>query len=1152
MSACPRTIKPMLMQRNQCRQSGRSRCLRVCSVRSIRPDLHSNSTLGRVFCALFVIAVAAQPVCADDLGMEFFEKKIRPVLVRHCHKCHSAASSNPEGGLRLDSRAGIRRGGETGPAVVPDQIDESLLIEALRYESLEMPPDEQLPERVIDDFVRWIEMGAPDPRESRVATSDADTWQAILAARRDIWSLRPIRQIVPLVAAGPADSGNAVDRFIDAKLREAGLQSVEMADRHALIRRLSFALTGLPPTPEAIDTFVGDQVPNAWERLVDRVLASPHFGERWARHWMDVVRFSETHGHEWNFEIRGAWRYRDYLIRAFNHDVPYDQIVREHIAGDLLNEPRWNAHLQINESLIGTAFYRFGEVGHDDCLEFREISLDVIDNQIDTFSKAFQAMTVSCARCHDHKLDAVSMRDYYALSGIFSSSRYVARTIDAPNVNDDIKSQLVRLNDEIRQELAELWMRSVDRTDEYLLAAQSTQNQESHVTGAPLDEKLLSRWVVALEAVNNDDEEEPSVEHPFYLWQRMASSGGGAVWEELRETCAGEHRARSEFNAKNFISFGDFPGPGARSAKEEYRWHADGLGADEAWCCSGEFSVMPDGEEVLQGLLPAGFHTHRLSNRLNGALRSPMLPKTKKFLSVKVLGQGESGLRKIYDNCHLNVGTKLLATDEPKWITVSTASEYSDSRVYAALVTRFSNQAWPKYDTQTQVDPNNIRSWFGVMRAVLHDCEDPPRDELTHIQKLLRGPTVTNLQELADRYAETICQAVSAWVAKQSIDDDVRWINWLLKNNLLTTSTTATPRLDELVAQYRAVESRIPPPRILNAMLDIDPAVDVPLRVRGDPFKLGDRVPRRYLEVLTGSADPLVVDGSGRRELAEMIASPDNPLTARVMVNRVWHHLFGAGIVRTTDDFGSIGERPSHPQLLDYLAWQFIEDGWSIKRLIRTLILTRTFRMSSHPFAGAMQKDPENRLLHHYPLRRLDAESIRDSFLFTSHRLETKLHGRSIHPWRSVERLDRRLFRGPLDGDGRRSVYLKVTLTEEPPFLSVFNLPEAKVTRGRRDVTNVPSQALTLLNAPFVNEQAEFWAARIISGPGTVSERIERMFLRTLGRPPRPVESERFVKLLDQLAGLQGISSDNVLTSQQLWKDVAHSMFNLKEFIYIR
>jgi len=311
-------------------------------------------------------------------------------------------------------------------------------------------------------------------------------------------------------------------------------------------------------------------------------------------------------------------------------------------------------------------------------------------------------------------------------------------------------------------------------------------------------------------------------------------------------------------------------------------------------------------------------------------------------------------------------------------------------------------------------------------------------------------------------------------------------------------------------------------------------------------------VPRRYLEVLSRPGERFVTGGSGRRELAERIVSPDNPLTARVMVNRVWHHLFGAGLVRTVDDFGHVGDRPSHPELLDYLAAGLVEDGWSVKRLIRSLVLTRAFRMGNRPSPAAREADPQNRLLQHYPARRMEAEAIRDSILTASGRLDGTLYGPSIQPFRETENADRRLFPGPLDGGGRRSVYVKNNLMESPKFLGVFNFPGGKVTQGRRDVTNVPAQALALLNDAFVLQQADVWAGRLVARPdASPAARVEWMLQVALGRPPRPEERIRFEEAVALFAELHGVPATEVLQSRAVWKGVAHTLFNLKEFLTV-
>jgi hypothetical protein len=393
---------------------------------------------------------------------------------------------------------------------------------------------------------------------------------------------------------------------------------------------------------------------------------------------------------------------------------------------------------------------------------------------------------------------------------------------------------------------------------------------------------------------------------------------------------------------------------------------------------------------------------------------------------------------------------------------------------------------------------------------------------------------------------------VRAWAADRATDDDVLWLQALLRGGLLGNSLGLTPRLRELATEYRRVERELALPRIVPGVADFDPGFSQPILVRGDCWRPGAAVSRRYLEVLAELGEHPITAGSGRLELAEQIAGRDNPLTARVMVNRIWHHLFGAGLVRTTDDFGHVGELPSHPELLDYLAARFVDEGWSIKRLIQALVLTEAFRTASKPSVPAQEVDPQNRLLQHYPARRLEAEGIRDAILAASGRLDEHLFGPSIQPYREGENADRRLFPGPLDGDGRRSVYIKNNLMEGPKFLSAFDFPGGKVTQGRRDVTNVPAQALALLNDPFVVQQADLWAGRLVRRPdATPAGRIEYVFRVALGRPPDEEERQRFERVVGELAALEGVPADGVLRSRAVWKDVAHAVFNLKEFIYI-
>jgi hypothetical protein len=1089
----------------------------------------------RTSLTLVVLAFASAARAGTNEDLAFFEAKIRPVLVEHCYGCHSAQAKKPKGKLLLDSRDGLRKGGETGPALVPGDPDKSLLIRAVRHidEALKMPPDKKLPAAVIADLETWIRRGAADPR-GKAAVVAAPTWEAVYKERKQWWSLQPVRKPELPTVKNAQWSAQAIDRFILARVEAAGLTPARDADPRTIIRRLSLVLTGLPPTESEVEDFVTawgraatpQAAQGAVEQAVDRLLASPHFGERWARHWLDVVRFTETHGNEWNYEVHHAWRYRDYLIRAFNADVPYDQLVREHIAGDLLATPRWNNDEHFNESVIGTAFYRFGEVNHDDCIDLRQIGYDIVDNQIDTLTKAFQATTVACARCHDHKLDAVSMRDYYGLLGILRSSRCVSHTIDAPDVNAAIQDRMRTTKAAIRTEVANAWLKEIG----------------------------MDRLAKKLAAVTDD---KLPMENPLSVWRQTVREGGDktGVSEALKkvsERYTQEAAERAKPNDASVIA--DFRTGGWPD------WHVGGQGLRGTPSHSGEFTVSSETRQALGAILPAGAYTHALSEKLNGTLRSPVLRGGKKYISFQVLGERASAVRLVSNNCQLNYRNfKYLNADRLQWITFPLPAESDGLRVYAELMTKFDNPKFPDQLGQLGGDKKDYRmpwekaaadprSHFGVTQVVLHDQPTPPKPSLAHLACLFEGPLPSSLADLASRYAKRVEAAIRTWRDDKASDDDALWLDACVRQGLLGNRPDLTPRLAELIRAYRGLDAKLALPRVVPGMADCGPGFSQAVFTRGDYGRPGEKAPRRFVEVV--APEPIASAGSGRLELANAIASPANPLTARVMVNRVWHHLFGTGIVRTVDDFGHVGERPSHPELLDYLADQFVHDGWSLKRLIRAIVVSRTFRQAHHPTDGDLLTDPENRLLTRYPARRMEAEAIRDALLATSGRLDHTLYGPSIAAFRDKEYADRRLFRGPLDGAGRRSIYIKVTLMEPPKFLEVFNFPGSKVTQGRRDVTNTPAQALAMLNDPFLLQQADAWAKRLIDREGdTVPARVTAMLQTALGRSPSAAETDRFTRFVAQAAEAHGVGANEVLASPAVWREVSHAVFNLQEFI---
>lgn len=1113
---------------------------------------------GALFCCFLSPAFGA-----DNKGMGLFETTIRPVLIQHCYPCHSATSPDLKGELRLDSRPAMRRGGKSGPAITPGAPLESLLIDALHHRTRKMPPDKKLSDEILTAFEQWISLGAPDPRDQEPTDQELaeQSWQNILQSRRDWWSLNPVQPSSIPEVKNTEWVKQALDYFILSRQEQQGITAAATADSRTLIRRLSFTLTGLPPSLNEVEQFLNNCKSDpdaAYQKLVEQLLKSPHFGEHWARHWMDVVRFTETHGNEWNYEVHYAWRYRDYLVRAFNNDLPFDELVREHIAGDLIQTSRSHPEKGYNESVIGTAFYRFGEINHDDCIALRSIGYDILANQVDTLTKAFQASTVACARCHDHKIDAFSTRDYYSLLGILRSSRLVAHTIDPPDLNEPALQQLEELKPRIRSRLTELWLDETDHFTSYLIAAEAARTNQKNAgqTSQKLNPKRLEQWKKTFTVEN------ATMDNPAYPWLSLANKDNTVPiserWSELASQYVNENSRRRQSNQNDYELLYDL-----REGSET--WTASGHSLTHGVSKDGELAFTGNGDLTLQGLLPAGVNSHRLTHNLGGSYRSPILHTEKKYLSLQVLGGERAAVRIVSNNCQLNyVNYKVLLSDQSEWITFEPADDTQKLRAYIEILTKFDNPKFPDQlatiggaKANDRVPWNDLaddpRSFFGISRVVLHDSQDPPQPELDHLCSLFQSAeAIRSVNDLAIRYANVLQKAIQAWAENRSTPGQNTWVDWLIRNQLLPYSLDDDKDLKDLVSQYRGIEKEhIRQPRIIPGVEDVDDGINQPLLVRGNSNELGEPVPRRFFEVLDHDGLPFN-NGSGRRELAERIASPDNPLTARVMANRVWHHLFGTGIVRTVDDFGRLGDQPSHPALLDHLALHLVKNNWSLKELIRSIVLSSTFRMSSRQSGEMEKKDPLNRLMHHYPARRLDAESIRDALLATSGRLDRKQGGSSIYPFRETSNADRRLFAGPLDGDGRRSLYIKTNLMEPARFLSSFNTPGGKVTEGRRDLSNVPAQALALLNDPFVIQQSKLWAEQLIetahSDPG---KRVHFMFQHALGRSCTKDEKQQYVTLSHELAALYEIESDQLMSSILIWKDIAHVVFNLKEFIFL-
>ncbi|MEZ6124995.1 MAG: DUF1549 domain-containing protein [Planctomycetaceae bacterium] len=779
----------------------------------------------------------SQPISTDDLA--FFEKRIRPLLINRCYECHSAEAKELQGELLVDSRATLRRGGVTGPAVVPGDPQKSLLMEAVRYENadMQMPPDEQLSEIEIADLEHWVSIGAPDPR----STITKHTGKQInIAEARKFWSLTPL--VAPAVPkTDSAWPRTDIDHFVLARLNEHQLQPSAQADRRTLLRRVTYDLTGLPPTLDEIADFLADSSANAFENVVDRLLASPRYGERWGRHWLDVVRYADTAGDNSDYPIPQMHRYRDWVIDAFNRDLPFDEFVRDQLAGDLRGG---STEAERQQRIIATGYLansrRFGSRVDDYPWHL------TIEDTIDNLGKCFLGLSLSCARCHDHKFDPFTTRDYYGLYGIFSSTKY--------------------------------------------------------------------------------------------------------------------------------------PWPGIELDKRQ------------------------------RDFVP------------------------------------------------------LVAPDQLKAMT----------------------EAQEKQGKQQEKLDKDVKRLKDAVKTAKGD-------------------------------------------EKSSLENELK------------------------AAERKAADHRRQPAvfETAYAVSDAGAKADAAVQIKGDPAKTGDIIRRHFPAVLAGGELPDSVTESGRRELAEWIVSKDNPLTARVLANRIWAHHFGTGIVSTANDFGQQGRRPTHPELLDHLAVQLRDHGWSIKALHRRILLSAVYQQSGMAASGA-ETDPSNQWLSRFPRRRLDAEAIRDTLLAVGGNLDLSPAG--AHPFPDQNTWDftqHKPFKAVYETD-HRTVFLMTPRIQRHPFQAVFDGADPSTSTGVRMTTTTPLQALYLLNDPFVNAQSVLVADRILKHADDHQARLQFVFELLLGRPAaddEAVAATDFLHSAEQLLTPSRESSSDHTSAA--WAALVRSLFRLNEFVYI-
>ena len=855
--------------------------------------------------AILLLSLSASAQDARE-GIEFFEKKIRPVLVERCYTCHSGRARKSKGGLLLDTAEGVLSGGVSGPAIVPGDPDQSRLIQAIRYgdDKLRMPPKRRLAPGQVKDFERWVRIGAPDPRTNS-GSSQAGVYGISVAKARSFWSFRPPED-PPVPKPRQAEwARTPLDRFILAKLEGQGMSPSPMADKRTLIRRATYDLIGLPPTAEEIEAFEADPSPDAFERVVERLLDSPHYGERWGRHWLDVARYADTKGYSFREERRffHSHVYRDWVIRAFNEDLPYDQFLIRQIAADQL-VPSGVEGLDLGpdrESLAAMGFITLGR-------RFTKVIYEIIDDRIDVLMRGTMGLTATCARCHDHKFDPITMKDYYSLYGMFAGSmEKIVRLEEAKGAaafEREYRRRKEKLERTFRSRRESLLKRLRDQVADYLAAVLT------------VDELPSDQFFQMLG---------PEAIHPVVVRR----------WEAYLFRTRREHHPVFA------------------------PWHA--------------LAAVPERE----------------------------------------LAVGASDLLKNLEGLPLNAKVVESFTARPP------SSMHEVARRYGRILLDV-HRRWQTAQKDGGARPTAL--------------PDPADEEL---RQVLYGP-------------ESPLQ-----VPEGSMFDVERYFDDKTRNVLCGLQT----ELEQFLVQSENAPA--------HAVILTDRPVQEPQRVfrRGNPSNLGEEVERRFLEALSGRDAKPFRNGSGRLELARAIASRDNPLTARVMVNRIWLHHFGAGLVRTPSDFGFRGEPPSHPLLLDYLALRFIEGGWSIKNLHRLIMRSSVYRQSSADRSEVRLRDPSNRNLWRMNRRRLDFESMRDSLLAASGRLDRTIGGRGV---------DLSLRPSPV----RRTLYGYIHRLELPTMYRTFDFASPDSHSPRRYTTTIPQQALFLMNSPFVVEQARHLAGR--------------------------------------------------------------------------
>jgi cytochrome c553 len=997
----------------------------------------------------------------DPADVAFFEKRVRPVLVEQCVSCHG-----PElqlGKVRLDTAEGIRA------VLTPGDPANSRLLRAMHYDgAVKMPPSGKRPDAEIAALTEWIKRGADYPAPGAPANNRIG-WNA--PSRTGYWSFRPVK--MPRVPVVPK-AATPIDAFLEAKRREKQLPAATRVDKRTLLRRASFDLVGLPPTPAEVDAFLADRSPDAYAKVIDRLLASPHFGERWGRHWLDVARYADSNGLDENTAFGNAYRYRDWVIAAMNDDKPYDAFIQEQIAGDLLDSGT-NEKLR-NDRLTATGFLTLGaKVLAEPDKE--KMVMDIVDEQIDVTTKSVLGLTVACARCHDHKFDPISTRDYYALAGIFKSTKTMATLNTVAKINQRP-------------------LRTTALTESMATHTRQVTEQEKAVA----DTRAAA--VIALRNGLRSDE-------PKYL---------KAGWE----------LARRPGTVVSLAETPEQPGDPKRISIEAVNYMRGNANRDSSTYGNKEVPVL---------------NTAKLPFVAEWDI--PVSEAGKYLLEIRYAAEEARPMKLIVND--IVVSDNIAGSVTGGWKPDAQRWEPQMIVALAAGVNRVrlerGGAAPHLHRLMLMPAPpgSETGSWAATKQAA---------DEIGKREKIL--------PELVLRYAARAFHAPTPEAAVRRSPAESVLAGTLEKPEPYFAGATADA-YKKATDALKTLRENAPTYPIAMAVEDAKPE-DVRVHIRGNTQTLGDIAPRGFPVVMAKyKAAPITPQESGRKELAMWLTRPENPLTARVAVNRVWQHLFGAGLVRTPDNWGLRGEAPTHPELLDYLAATFVgQDGWSQKKLIRRLMLTDAYQMTSivRDSEAAFRKDPENRLLWRANRRRLEAEPFRDAMLFVSGQLDPRMGGTLLTTPDAEYVTNDQSKDQALYAAKRRSIYLPVIRNSLYDLFQSFDFGDGTTVNAWRADTTVSPQALYALNSPLVRDAATRFAASLPAKTGdakpvTDAVRIQTAYRRAYGRWASKEEVRRVKEYLDKYVALSAaLEPDPEARRKKAWASFCQTILASNEFLY--